>query len=337
MSGQGLFRRLCHIFPAVGITDLKVECAGFETPDCHVRFSQNNSGKPFPLNGFYSVDGDLSRYDANIAVFSEVMRRPTVVGDIPFETVVAFLSLANSNRAAVELSGGSAGEYDRVRRLYTNCILLSRDSSASKMLNMIQSRESRLTFCTTDDEVSGLVPEPMREVVAEAFAGLALIAVHQKKCLQAVGFATAALYKHANALPYVNCARMVACARADTKTVIYFTEMVIIPFFIRVKNTKLHAQETSIWDPAIRTEMLDDLPAMIALTAQTLTERFSGKYGVMRAKFIGDVFVEKLCKVCGVGFNNEKLFRCAGCKAVYYCSRECQLDDWQRHKTDCEK
>ena len=32
-----------------------------------------------------------------------------------------------------------------------------------------------------------------------------------------------------------------------------------------------------------------------------------------------------------------KLFTCARCKKVMYCSRECQKDDWKKHKSMCKK
>lgn len=33
----------------------------------------------------------------------------------------------------------------------------------------------------------------------------------------------------------------------------------------------------------------------------------------------------------------EKLSRCAGCRKVSYCSRECQKADWKRHKQVCKR
>ena len=42
-------------------------------------------------------------------------------------------------------------------------------------------------------------------------------------------------------------------------------------------------------------------------------------------------------KTCGAcGRRNAGLMACRGCKAAHYCDRQCQLDDWQRHKADCK-
>jgi MYND finger protein len=41
---------------------------------------------------------------------------------------------------------------------------------------------------------------------------------------------------------------------------------------------------------------------------------------------------QKIKCVCG----NPGLKRCSKCKMTYYCSRQCQVEDWKDHKDDCE-
>lgn len=41
--------------------------------------------------------------------------------------------------------------------------------------------------------------------------------------------------------------------------------------------------------------------------------------------------IEKFCKICREQCNKK----CSGCDAVYYCSSEHQLQDWPRHKSEC--
>ena len=79
------------------------------------------------------------------------------------------------------------------------------------------------------------------------------------------------------------------------------------------------------------------LPYELAATAASLQERFDGKYGVIRARFKGMSFVEKLCKVCGKGANGERLRCCSKCRKIYYCGKECQHKDWASHKPACAK
>ena len=39
-------------------------------------------------------------------------------------------------------------------------------------------------------------------------------------------------------------------------------------------------------------------------------------------------------KVCSCG-TTYKLKKCAGCEKVYYCSKECQIEDRKNHKSNC--
>jgi hypothetical protein len=39
------------------------------------------------------------------------------------------------------------------------------------------------------------------------------------------------------------------------------------------------------------------------------------------------------CFCCGK--QEIKLQKCGKCEIVYYCSRECQKNDWKNHKKDC--
>jgi len=38
------------------------------------------------------------------------------------------------------------------------------------------------------------------------------------------------------------------------------------------------------------------------------------------------------CVICNKNGTN----RCARCKKIYYCSRECQIKDWSKHKLNCQ-
>ena len=41
------------------------------------------------------------------------------------------------------------------------------------------------------------------------------------------------------------------------------------------------------------------------------------------------------CHKCDMTSNKKKLSKCERCHAVTYCSRECQAEDWARHKDNC--
>jgi hypothetical protein len=331
MSEEAFFHRLCHIFPAVGLRDLKVECAGFGTSECAVRFVQDESHHPHPVNGFYCRDKDSTRFTANMEAVAAVLGKQPIVGAIHAVKLQAFLSVANHNRADLEAQGSGACEFERIHRLYGYCIRLSRHASAVKTLEMIESDRSSIVFCLSDGDPSGLIPVATRLIVAEAFAGLAMVALRRNKYHQMVGFATASVDAHASALPFINCIRLVACARRDTEAVVQITELVLLPFFIRSCNTDLYDKEINMWDPS-RRETVSHIPQFLVSTSQSMASQLVGQDGVMKAKLIGGAFVEKLCKACRKGFRGEKLFRCSGCGLVYYCSKACQVGDWKSHK-----
>ncbi|KAK4960899.1 hypothetical protein LTR10_001388 [Elasticomyces elasticus] len=43
--------------------------------------------------------------------------------------------------------------------------------------------------------------------------------------------------------------------------------------------------------------------------------------------------VRQVCGICGKG---GILFKCGRCKHIYYCSKECQTEDWKFHKNLCK-
>ena len=47
--------------------------------------------------------------------------------------------------------------------------------------------------------------------------------------------------------------------------------------------------------------------------------------------------LESCCATCKTTMSKATLRKCSSCKLVFYCGRDCQAQDWQRHKTqeDC--
>merc|ERR1712204_103559 len=45
---------------------------------------------------------------------------------------------------------------------------------------------------------------------------------------------------------------------------------------------------------------------------------------------------EQKCYHCDNGFGQKRM-RCTACKRVFYCSADCQKNNWKVHKKDCKK
>ena len=51
--------------------------------------------------------------------------------------------------------------------------------------------------------------------------------------------------------------------------------------------------------------------------------------------FTKNNFCKRMCRNC---FKQENIMKkCAQCRGVYYCSKQCQREDWVRHKLTCTK
>ncbi len=324
---------LCYVFPAVGMTDLAFCLQSRDGTS--LQFIQSRSYVDFPRIGFYQMDRDSARYRCSFGVYNSTMNNSPQTIPAALNIVQAFVSVANANRSIREGEvSKQSKDYTSIISTYRNAIRLSGDESAIKMLGLIGDRPDTVMFCSTDDELSSLVPEPLRMTVSEAFAGLALCAMHEGRVYQCVGYGTAALFKHRSALPMFNCCRLVAAGRQDMMAVLYLTEMVLMPFYIRTGSDELFNKELELWGPEAR-KHFSKLSQSLATTAASLQARFAGRYGVIRAKFKGTSFVEKLCRICGKGSNGEKVRSCSVCKRVYYCSKECQVADWRAHRVGC--
>ena len=51
----------------------------------------------------------------------------------------------------------------------------------------------------------------------------------------------------------------------------------------------------------------------------------------------GGSFTQKQTKCGNICCKKDGIMICSRCKIIKYCSKECQVADWKRHKTECFK
>ena len=44
-----------------------------------------------------------------------------------------------------------------------------------------------------------------------------------------------------------------------------------------------------------------------------------------------------ICKTCHIKLPVYQIFRCSNCQKAYYCSKDCQIKDWDKHEKICKK
>ena len=87
---------------------------------------------------------------------------------------------------------------------------------------------------------------------------------------------------------------------------------------------------------------LERLCLFIATSRATVKgeDIFTGNYWTKKINmddFEADGKNISLCAGCNTEKKLEELSKCAGCKFVCYCSRECQKKHWKIHKKDCQE
>ena len=321
---------MCHIFSSLGMTDLKVGFGHTTTPpsrDSVVYFIQE---KPI-ANGFYSPWPE--HYRKNLSLHSNLVARytsSTVILD-PAECIqhsVAYLQIANCNRTVIERKEPPRA-FTACRNFYMNAVYISNDDSAIKILRTVLRHPERITFFSTDDGKTGLVPDCILMIVAEAFAGLSMVCMHDGDWKGSVSFAVAALCKHGCALPFVNCVRILAEASGDKEAVLAITEYALLPFLLRTGMAAMYEDELKIWGGSVEPSFSEGI---VEISKNLFERTRTGVPWVLRGKFVDGVFVEKQCAKCGKG---ESLKRCSRCGMVYYCSKQCQRSDYRKHVAEC--
>ena len=349
---QSTILKLCYVFPAVGIRDLRPAFNNDGRPVESMYFIQCDRPRLCD-NGFYSFDEKQSRHRHNSKIMASFEKTLVAkqghicIQDVPNPvTIKAFLSLAHANRTLMEMRACVEKDLDKIdfapsKQTYERCVRLSFDVASTKVIDTVIKNPNKVTIfaISNDENHERAIPVSTRRIVSEAFAGLSMIAVHENQPYAAISYATASLFRFADTLPMINVVRLMAVAKQMDECVLRLTDTVILPFYLMSMSQdpqmyQLHIRELSKWSVEERTLLLTHARAVTA-QAVSFKQRFHGRYGVIRARMEDGKFVEKLCAVCGTGYLGEKLFKCSRCSDICYCSKTCQSTHWSEHKLVC--
>lgn len=91
------------------------------------------------------------------------------------------------------------------------------------------------------------------------------------------------------------------------------------------------AQEVMVTLPVAREDFFAGLPAL----GRTVTVTEDRATAALMATYL----VAGRCSLCHAGSQGQPvtMMRCSRCLRAPYCSRECQVADWPRHKTVCKQ
>jgi hypothetical protein len=313
-----------HIFVKHGLVNLKQ----YVTPH-GVSFTNDDRHLPHPRIGFITINAHDERRMLNL---KECERLLGVTGT-GVERMHVFLSVANFSRNCYERDPQhKESMLPEIAAMYTRAIVSSGDERGIQICEIIASRSDHFTLCTDADGATASSAE-VRAAVAEALAGLAVVAVHQDQMHMAVGYAVAALCKHASVLPFVNCARVVALVKPrNVQTVVHLTRFAILPYFKRIGDTRSYEQEIRIWGAEFK-DLLGDL--RVSMIGDWRAD--DGGSTTIRGVYRNSMFVPKVCFVCRKGTGlGEKVKACARCGMAYYCSKQCQTTHWPEYKHVCQ-
>nr|XP_022909776.1 zinc finger MYND domain-containing protein 10 [Onthophagus taurus] len=103
---------------------------------------------------------------------------------------------------------------------------------------------------------------------------------------------------------------------------------ILLETILEIKN-KILAQGERKWKKIAKQQ----LPIVFCTDQKTLMEIAQGLTEAYNLDLIEKLDDDKArtCEKCG----NSAIQRCSKCKSVWYCGKQCQVDDWSKHKVHC--
>lgn len=172
----------------------------------------------------------------------------------------------------------------------------------------------------------------LKRLITSSFAGLAICAMYLNDFPRFGSCASlAAGWDDVGGIFALNTIRVIAILDNRLEMYLFLTRNVLLPYLMRTNRAAIVEEELRTCVPD---EIVDGTRDMV----MALATRFGGPIPPegthVRTRIIDGRVVERLCVVCDA---TGKVRHCARCKAVYYCSKECQVAHWPEHKAMCEQ
>jgi hypothetical protein len=170
----------------------------------------------------------------------------------------------------------------------------------------------------------------LRRFISSSFVGLAICAIYENNFARFGSFSSLAVgWDDIGGVFGLNTARVIAVLSDRLDMYLFATRNVLMPYLVRTGRESVFADELRL---CVSGRVRRDMHS----TVMALAARFGGPVPPegthVRTRIVGGRMVEKMCAVCD---STGKVRHCARCRAIYYCSKECQQAHWAEHRVMC--
>lgn len=258
---------------------------------------------------------------------------PAVEDEFSRHQVLTCESLGHEARikASVERDPARRGRFiKRAAFMYEAGLRMIGHATVLTMLNRIARHPKEVYVVRINDEADSMSYE-LRRFISSSFAGLAICALYENDFARIGSFSSLAVgWDDVGGIVLVSTVRAIAMLDEKMEMYLFITRNILMPYVVQSGRGLLFEEELRTCIP----DALRDRTRSIVLS-------FAGRFGRgmmtegvhVRTRIVDGRVVERICAKCEA--NQGKLRHCAGCKSVYYCSKQCQTLHWTQHKPFC--
>ena len=254
--------------------------------------------------------------------------------------------------------------FEDAYNIYEGIIMASCHSSLIDMLKQVSKGPRKAILFQPIPDIRKINPDWLR-MLSHSFAGMALCAFHgcgdQKKFVSLVSASMCCelrrpleLAATLRLIPFIMCRGEYSIpldvSRTETNAAldvifasasvfgvyINVTENILIPAMLRVGRRDLFDAEIGFVEPGKRVACAEFAMAIV----QRAIDRETAPSPIVsvHTRVVNGKIIDRKCANCGGWDRTGKSHRrCSVCMLVYYCSKECQLEQWKEHKIVCKK